>query len=376
MKRTISPRIGIIRGLMPRLTQAEFAASFTTYEPVFITGESSNEITSYCKEKGLLHRDLPVQPIWYSDPLEMLFKRRVHQSWVNLSHLEEACHDLTLLQTYELYHFFSGQAASLSKRMHIPLVCEVWTSFAEHPAYLLPPYSLTVKKVIKQASLFIARSHKVHVALRKLGIPDEKIIVLYQGINVQRFVPRKQKKNKQQVVLFVGELEAYKGVAQLLAIWPSVQQKYPNAKLVLIGKGSLEEIAKKVSGVQVLGYVPHAELPFYYQRADLFVSLSQDRYIGPFLWWEEFFSYTLMEAMASGLPIIATNSGGISEEIGKENWLLDQGQPQAACRALCEALSDGKRLQQVGIMNRKRAEKCFDLFRNTQVLEKRLQSLL
>src|SRR5476649_237325 len=148
-------KIGIVRGLMPRLTQAEFAASFSKFAPVFISGEASQEIKDYCKKVKLQQRDLQNTPIYTIDPIS-LFGRK-HQSWIGINNLRQASKNINMLETYELYHFFSGQAANVAEKLGIPLVCEVWTSFSKHPAYFIPPYANTVKKVIVKTNLFIAR---------------------------------------------------------------------------------------------------------------------------------------------------------------------------------------------------------------------------
>ncbi len=368
-------KIGIIRGLMPRLTQAEFAASFSHLDPVFITGESGKEIASYCKENGVVQRDLSLIPLFLRDPFQLVLRRRVHQSWIGVSGLAAACRDVDVLETYELYHLFSGQAATVSKKLQIPLVCEVWTSFAKHPAYLLPPYRWNVQKVIKQTSLFIARSEKAASALRQLSVPEEKIRMIYHGVNIDRFRPSKKNPTMPVRILFVGELTAYKGVSMILAVWPKVREKFPDAELVLVGKGPLFDQAKKTSGVSAVGYVSHTKLSAVYASCDIFVSPSQDRYLGPLLWWEEFFSYTLMEALAAGLPIIATRSGGIPEEIGEENWLIPQRDPQALLQALLDACSDSVRRGKLREKNRHRAETHFDLKKQTAILEKEIQKL-
>lgn len=369
-------KIGIIRGLMPRLTQAEFAGSFEKIIPLFITGEAGKEIIAYCRENNLLHRNLQLKSVYYFDPVTFLFRKPTHQSWVELASLENSCKDLAYLETYELYHFFSGQAADISKKLHIPLICEVWTSFSKHPAYFIPPYNLTVKKVINTASVFIARSKRAARALEELGIPAQKIKQIYHGVNIQRFKPLTNKRPDREIrIVYVGSMERFKGVDLLIDIWPVIVKKYPQSQLWLAGDGSLLPSLSKLPQVKVFGAVAHQKLPEIYNNADIFISPSQDRHIGPFLWWEEFFSYTLMEAQASGLPIIATKSGGIPEEIRNENWLIPQNDRNALLSAIIDAVENTKKRVLIGQNNRKRAEKYFDLFKQTKILEEVILSL-
>ncbi len=358
---------------MPRVSQAEFAYSFHKFAPVCITGAADDEVIGYCKKVKLANRNLQLQNMFPIDPVSILARKLVHQSWVGIKNLQYICKDLHYLESYELYHFYSGQVADAASYYNIPFICEVWTSFL-HPAYFLPPYSLTVKKVVKRADLFVARSNRAKEALVRFGIPEKKITVIYHGIDTSIFKP-KMKQKKGNVVLFVGQLEPYKGVEMLLNIWLDVHKACPGSTLVLVGDGSLKDRAKVTPGVKVQGYVTRDNLPGFYREADIFVSPSQDRYIGPFLWWEEFFSYTLMEAQASGLPIIATKSGGVPEETGENNWLIPQKNEYALREALIEALSNKKKREEIGAENRTRAEKFYNLEKQTAILEKEIEKL-
>ena len=102
-------KIGIVRGLMPRLTQAEFAKSFTKFEPTFISGGigERGEIVDFCKKVSLSHVDLPLKKPYLIDPIGFFTGELRHQSWVVPRNKEmiEACEGLDVLETYELYHF-------------------------------------------------------------------------------------------------------------------------------------------------------------------------------------------------------------------------------------------------------------------------------
>lgn len=364
-------KIGIVRGLMPRLTQAEFASNFHKLDPIFITGESSSEIKSFCRQVELEHRDLPIKPLWRIDPAGLILGQGAHQSWVGPDGLLNACRDINVLETYELYHLFSGQTADVAKKLAIPLVCEVWTSFSGHLGYRIPPYALAARKVIQQASLFVARSNRAARALTQLGVSKDRLEVIYHGVNLKRFYPlQKKRKDNELRLLFVGSLESYKGVDMLLDIWPKISKEVPKARLLLVGKGSLLPRAQKTDGVKVFGYVRHIDLPEIYRSVDVFVSPSQNRYLGPFLWGEEFFGYTLMEAMASGLPIVATRCGAIPENVGEGNLLVEQGDAEGLHQTLKELIADKELRFKIGQSNRERAENIFDLQKQIEQLEK------
>lgn len=346
-------KIGILRGLMSRPAQQDFSNSFSKLKSFFLTD-----------------KNLGQKNIYKFDPVKFIFRKTTHQSWIGIkeTRLEEEAKKLNLIETYELYHFFSGQAVDVAEKLNLPLITEVWTSF-RHPAYYLPPYSWTVKKVIKKTKLFIARSFRAQKALIKLGIPKNKIRMIYQGVDLNKFKPKPYTKyNIPHTFLFVGEMEKYKGVLVILKAWKIYYKKHPESKLIMVGGGSLVKKAKNLKGIKVFGYVDHWKLPKIYRMADVFLAPSVNRKIGPFLWWEEFFSYTLMEAMATGLSIIGSNSGGIPEEIGIDNLIIKQNNFKDLVLAMEKVKLKNS--------NRKRAEKYFDLYKNTRKLENEAIKLL
>jgi glycosyltransferase involved in cell wall biosynthesis len=369
-------RIGIVRGVVPRLTQAEYASSFSQLKPVFISSKGDQELKEYINKKKLEWRELELENVYGFDPVKWVKGKQTHQSWVRLKNFREAAKDLEVLEVHELYFFDSGQAVEVAKEMGILVIAEVWTSMSEHLAYKLPPYSWTAKKVIKSADLLVARSKRAEKSLLKLGADEKKITTIYYGVNLERFYPRKTKrKGKELRVLFVGRLDKFKGVDLLLNIWEEVMKKESRARLWLVGQGKFFKKAKKTKGVKVFGQIEYLKLPEIYRQADVFVSPTQDIYLGPFKWAEEYFSHTLMEAQACGLPIVATRCGGIREEVGGNNWLVHQNNKEQLLEALVDCLGDEEQRQAAGRKNRERAEKQYDLSKQVRKLEEEIMKL-
>ena len=275
---------------------------------------------------------------------------------------------LDVLETYESYHLFSGVATDVAKKLSIPLVTEVWTSF-RHLAYFMPPYSIAARKVLERSDLFIARSEKAKSVLLKFGVDEAKIRVLYHGVNLLRFKPQLNRSEK-IIFLYVGSMTKEKGIEVLHYAWKEIIKKHKNIELQLAGTGPLLEMFKDLKNVKIHGWVDHAQLQKIYASADVFVSPSIDRRLGPFLWWEEFFSYTLMEAHAAGLAIIGSDSGGIPEEIGDDNIVVSQGSVGELTDALLTLITDTKLRKKLQIDNRKRAEELYDLKKQVRELER------
>lgn len=180
-------------------------------------------------------------------------------------------------------------------------------------------------KAYKLADKFIVLSETFRDMLHKLhGVPLHKIIIIPGAANVERFVPAPNRLAIRRTlnlpegattVLTVRRLVNRMGLMQLLEAWKQVSEQFPNAILLIGGKGPLRgELEERIadyglsSKVRLLGYIPDHELVSYYQAADLFVVPSQAL---------EGFGLITVEALASGLPVMATPVGGNKEILQK-----------------------------------------------------------
>lgn len=112
--------------------------------------------------------------------------------------------------------------------------------------------------------------------------------------------------------------------------------------------------------IDLKGFVPYHTLPEVYNQADIFCAPSKETKLFGIRVWEEYFSYALMEAQASGLPIVATRTGGIPEEVDDRNPLIQPGDRRALYKSLKGLILNKKKRDQLGKINRKRAEFFFD----------------
>ena len=158
---------------------------------------------------------------------------------------------------------------------------------------------------------FIAVTEKAKQALIKEGVRSEKISVVNMGIDIEKFQPKHIKKDTKNVnILCVARLVEEKGIVDLLEAFLAIKEKNPNVKLTFIGSGPLKK--------ELIGYknifvksVPYQKINKEYQKADIFCLPSRETKT-----WAEQYGMCLLEAMASGLPIVTTNSGAIPEVVG------------------------------------------------------------
>jgi phosphatidylinositol alpha-mannosyltransferase len=177
--------------------------------------------------------------------------------------------------------------------------------------------------------------------------------IIPNGVDLNRF-GRSLKKNPAGpddpvTILFVGRLDQRKGFAHLLEAFIRLKPNYPQARLQVIGPFTPSECqvyrqlvrADAATDVDFVGYVSPEELPHFYAKADIFCA--------PSLGFESF-GIVLLEAMAAGLPVIASNIAGYRSLIvdGQEGWLTPPGQPQALAAALGQLLDQPRLRQSMG----------------------------
>jgi glycosyltransferase involved in cell wall biosynthesis len=164
--------------------------------------------------------------------------------------------------------------------------------------------------------------------LQHYKIPPEKIDVVYPYVHPM-FKPSLPTDSAlarnilpSRYILYVGTLEPRKNLTTLFQAYAQLRKVYPSAPdLLLIGGfGWLKSDLKTQIGtlglkknVFFLGYVPDVDLPAIYSAAELFVYIS--RYEG--------FGLPVLEAMACGAPVVASNIPSLSEVIGEAGWLVD-----------------------------------------------------
>lgn len=167
--------------------------------------------------------------------------------------------------------------------------------------------------------------------------------IIPAGVDTLRFHPQRaarSEKREARRVLFVGRLDARKGLAVLLRAMPIVRQQVPDVRLDVVGKGPLEDRARRLVeklGIRDIvtfhGFVTNEALPGLYAAADV--------YCAPSLGGEAF-GIVLLEAMASGTPVIASNITGYNEVVkdGETGLLVPPDNPAALAETILRLLDD------------------------------------
>lgn len=179
-------------------------------------------------------------------------------------------------------------------------------------------FSKALKIVLSSADVILALSKPSQKELIDIGLPSKKVKLYHYWIDLKNFKPFNRKVIKSNfknnfIVLFVGRLIKIKGVNVLL----KVAKQTPQIFYLFIGDGPLASNIKKISknyeNVKFLGKKTSKELPFYYNEADISCFPSQH---------SEGFGRVILESLACGTPVIASNLGGIPEAMNSSVGFL------------------------------------------------------
>ena len=227
------------------------------------------------------------------------------------------------------------------------------------------------KKLMKRSDALIAVSkYTVNELTELYDIEKEKIHVIYNGVDVNKFKPRPNRaelrqefclKKDKKIVLFVGRLYHRKGLEILLRSIPPVLKEYDDVNFIISGKGfkqkelSLRNLTKELgieNYVTFLGYVPDEKLPHLYSASDIFVL--------PAIY--ENFPFAILEAQSTGLPVISTKVGGIPEFLvtNVNGLVIDPGDELQLTQGILTLLQDPKLAKKMGDHGRKLIEEKLD----------------
>ncbi|HXT84200.1 MAG TPA: glycosyltransferase family 4 protein, partial [Verrucomicrobiae bacterium] len=201
--------------------------------------------------------------------------------------------------------------------------------------FLLKPYkNYFLKPVLHNATKIICLSElQKKVIAKKYTIPNSKIVVIPNGVGNEYFFNRKINAKKEPTILFVGRLAPQKNLLTLIKAMAHLKS---TCKLQIVGEGEeRDKISKLInklhlSHITLLGKKTGKDLIQLYKNADIFVLPSI----------KEGVPLSLLEAMAAGLPIVASDIDGVNEIIGKSGYLVKNPSPNTFGYALEYVLSN------------------------------------
>ena len=243
-------------------------------------------------------------------------------------------------------------AVVAKKTLKIPYV--VWGQGSD--VYLPGRFTrMTSKPILQNADAVLALTEDMKEKMRE--IYEREISIVSNGIDLEGFKisPGGKERDSAKTIIFVGRLHPVKGVQYLIEAMATVHQEMPDVKLVIVGDGAersrLEELAEILdlkSCIQFAGQVPQERIPQMMHQADVFAlpSLSES------------FGIVNLEAMAAGLPIVATNVGGIPDivEDGVNGYLVNAKNPDEIADRILMLMQNSEMREKISANNREKAE--------------------
>jgi glycosyltransferase involved in cell wall biosynthesis len=221
------------------------------------------------------------------------------------------------------------------------------------------------KRVLRDVDRIIAVSAASKKDIMEYGLAGDKIAVIHNGVDTEFYKPsdplfkNKYKDGFDNLLIFVGRIIEQKGLGHLIEAMPSVLKEHPKTLLLIVGKGKIKNKLKdKVrkmglsKNVVFPGFIPESQMPGLYSSADIFVL--------PSLW--EVLPIALLEALASGAPLLASDAGGNPEIVvnGKNGYIFEKANTPHLIEKLNEMLSDKASRTEMGKNSRKIALEKFD----------------
>lgn len=263
--------------------------------------------------------------------------------------------DFDVVHVHHAFTPLSISTINAAKKLRLPVVLtahtDMFTADADYlwrpMSYVLYPYRRFLGKVDKVIAV-----SKVAADFISNFVDGTSIEVIPNGVDTNRFRPIPAGNGnfsingfqilsqEKPIVLFVGRLAFRKGVLLLPIVASMLAKEFPNLQLLVCGKGymqmpvqALTNIYRLNGRVKMLGFVPDDVLPSLYGLADAVVAPSL---------FGEAFGIPLIEAMASGKPVVATKVGGIPEVVrnGVTGLLVREGSSAEMTEALRFILSN------------------------------------
>lgn len=229
---------------------------------------------------------------------------------------------------------------------------------------------------LKKAShIFTITRYQLAILQQHCGIPQEKMTTIYRGMDFKRFTQAKNKYTSKKI-LYIGSNMERKGAQFLIDALPAILEKFPQASLTIIGKKNqalTRQFEKKIrernlqNRIEMLEYVPSTEIPNYFAQANVFVLPAII----------ETLAVTVLEALTSKTPVVATRVGGHEEAIDEHSGILIHPESSSEIsNAVIQIFSHPKKAELLGKNAARRIQQQFSKGRMIQEVEQAYLKLL
>jgi L-malate glycosyltransferase len=278
-------------------------------------------------------------------------------------HLRER--EIEIIQTHDFYTNIFGMTAAALARVPIRIAARRETGewrtaaqkFIERKAYAL-------------AHAIVANAEAVRDRLITEGVETEKIVTIYNGLDLERLIPRQTGDDAfsllnlpndgdyRYVTIVSNMLNPVKDHPTFLRAAQRVRQVIPTARFVVAGLGQLTDQMRALASD--LGI---AEDVFFIGRCEQIAELLSISNVCVLSSKAEGFSNSILEYMGAGCPVVVTNVGGAREAVieGETGFLVKAGDDEAMAGRIIELLRDPRRARDMGARGRKVVEEKFSM---------------
>ncbi len=373
-------KVALIRGAFLNQYEAQL------YYPLLKT----HEITGFCS-RNPIHDDFPFEVRKLLSPIDIQFgplnkfkmpilnRLFIDAHW--LIGLENSLVGFDIAHCADTFYHFTHQSVVAKRQGKVKKV--VATIFENIP---FNNESILGRKKFKQDAIrnidhFIAISERSKATLIIEGADEDKITVIGQRIDISTFSPAvKRNSNSTVKILFSGRLEFYKGIYEIIyaarKLLDDKQLKSYKLEFVFVGNGTQK--MKMISLIEKLHLqeyvtiqsVEYEKMPAVYQTSDIFVAPSRATPT-----YQEQFSTVLLEAQASGLPIVTTYSGGIPENVEDAALMANPGDFYSIAESLKKLILNPNLRKYYGNRARKHVKK-YSVEKGAKEIEKIYEMVL
>ena len=323
------------------------------YEPTVICEKKENEnifpfknVHSYSAEKGLFQ------------PKKAFYESILMKNNVKLIVAQHSLNGMDMLP--------------VAKKLGLPLI--TFFHGSDVFAYKDIGFKIRLRSLFNKGAAFIVNCEYMKNELVKMGCPAGKLRKSYSGINLDKFkIKNNMTRNENFNILMCGRLVEVKGHIYGIKAYEMVRARHPGAriKLTIIGDGPLEkelkDHSKNIPGIDFLGALDQRLVAKEYQKADAVVVPSIHTKAGN----PDAIPVVAREAMATMLPVIATNIAGMPEVIkdGYNGFLVPEKSPEEIAEKLEYIINYPDKALDIARNARRTIEENFDLRRKIDEME-------
>jgi glycosyltransferase involved in cell wall biosynthesis len=361
---TSAPVVAVFRTALFNPTERfiqEQAAALTRWRPVLVGLERKGEILPELREGMILPANVAERLAFAATGRGGAVEAKLRKARPRLIHAHFGTDGLKMLALARalelpLITHLRGYDVSLTRAALIASGRPTWSR-----------YALQRGRLMRDGSLFLAVSDALRKKAVALGFPAARTRTHYNGVDLDRFQPGKRPRDP-GTVLHVGRLVEKKGTADLIAALAGLS----GVRLVVIGEGALRAQLQRQAGelgvkAQFLGPQDVGEVATWMRRATLLAAPSLTARDGD----SEGLPNVVVEAAASGIPVVATRHSGIPEAVedNETGFLVGEGDRAALAGRIGALLESADLRREMGFAARALAVERFDRARQAGRLE-------